>query len=125
MKKPKRQSLGLKTMFDYYIELLISLSFSLLFMNMFYLIFSQIKWNKHGHELCVTIAGFLHYFLLSSFCWMLSFALLQYLTFNKVFVVIKNYYIYAALFSLITPLVPIVVIMAMDWKLYENQTFYQ
>lgn len=114
-------TIGYKSMFDFYIQVLISLSFCLLFMNMFYIVFSTIEWTKHGHATCITIAVLLHYFLLSSFAWMLSFAVLQYLTFNKVFVMVRNYYLWAACFSLLSPLIPIGVILGIDWRLYESR----
>lgn len=122
-KMKKSKSLGFKSMFDYYTQVLISLSFSLLFMNMFYIVFSTVTWSANGHEFCVTISVCLHYFLLSSFCWMLSFAILQYLTFNKVFIVIKNYFLYASVFSLGAPLIPIITILSINWKLYEDKTY--
>ena len=112
-------------MFDYYVQILISLSFTLLFMNTFYIVFSTVSSKKEGLPYCITISVILHYLLLSSFCWMLSFALLQYLTFNKVFVVIKNYYLYTVVFSLGAPLIPIITILSIDWRLYQGPTFDQ
>ena len=86
-------------MFDYYIQILMSLSFMLLALNVVYIAFSQVTVVTSGVRVCVVIGALLHYTLLSSFGWMLCFAILQYLTFNKVLFVIKNYYIYSAIFS--------------------------
>lgn len=86
-------------MFDYYIQILVSLSASLLAMNILYIIFSFLKWNT-DLELCMIVGVLLHYFLLSSFAWMLCFSVLQYLTFNRVLFVINNYYFKSAIFSL-------------------------
>ena len=98
-KLSKSNSVTFKSMFDYYIELLVSLSSSLLAMNVLYLIFSVLTWNSNL-ELCMIIGVLLHYFLLGSFAWMLCFSILQYLTFNKVLFVINKFYLKAAIFSL-------------------------
>ena len=95
----KKNAISFKSMFDYYIEILISLSFSLLAMNDLYLLFSFLTWNTNL-AMCMAIGILLHYFLLSSFAWMLCFSILQYLTFNKVLFVIKRFYLKSAIFSL-------------------------
>ncbi len=122
LKRNRQLTVGYKLMFDFYIQVLISLSFCLLLMNVFYIMFSTMQWSSHGHATCVSIAVILHYFLLSSFAWMLSFAVLQYLTFNKVFIMIRNYYSWAAFLSFCCPLVPIGIILGIDWRLYENKS---
>ncbi len=94
----KANTISFKSMFDYYIEILISLSFSLLAMNVLYLLFSFLTWNTNL-AMCMVVGILLHYFLLSSFAWMLCFSILQYLTFNKVLFVIKRFYLKSALFS--------------------------
>lgn len=128
-------------MFDYYVEILVSLSASLLAMNVLYLVFSVLTWQS-DLIVCMITGVFLHYFLLSSFSWMLCFSILQYLTFNKVLFVINKYYLKSAIFSLSNlyksfkiskilikfnfffilafPLIPIVIILSIDWKLYQN-----
>jgi hypothetical protein len=85
-------------MFDYYIELLMSLSLSLLLMNLAYIIFSVQQWNVNLTS-CMVFGVVLHYLLLNAFCWMLCFSILQYLTFNKVLFVIERFYLMSALFS--------------------------
>ena len=69
--------------------------------------------------------------------WMLSLGILQYLNFKDVFTTIPNYFkisVYTALGKLFEkkililinfqlsglPLIPIVIILAVDWKLYLN-----
>ena len=127
-------------MFDYYIQILMSLSFMLLALNVAYIAFSKVTVTTHGTQLCVAIGALMHYILLSSFGWMLCFAVLQYLTFNKVLFVVNNYYIYSAIFSfgikylkkiyqnilvisLIKigfPLIPVTTIVSINWQLYQN-----
>ncbi|CAF0740855.1 unnamed protein product, partial [Brachionus calyciflorus] len=111
-----------KQMFEYYIEILICLTISLLLMNIFYVAFSLLKWNEHLIA-CVSIGVALHYTLLCSFSWMLSFSILQYFTFNKVLVTIQNYFSKAVLFSLGFPLIPIIIILSMNWSIYKNSNF--
>jgi hypothetical protein len=71
-------------MFDYYVEVLITLAANLLIMNVAYLAFSVLKWVENMAA-CVFFGVMLHYFLLGSFLWMLCLAFLQYLIFNKGF----------------------------------------
>lgn len=88
-----------KFMFDYYIELLVSLSASLLLMNIFYIVFTFLDWHSYLTS-CMTIGVILHYTLLNSFCWMLCFSLLQYLTYNRVLTLIDRFYLKSAIFSM-------------------------
>jgi G protein-coupled receptor 64 len=104
-------------MFDYYVELIITLSASLLIMNISYILFSFITWDKHM-TLCLLVGSLLHYSLLSSFFWMLSLSFLQYLIFNKVLVIVNRYYAMSAGLALGLPLIIVGVIMAVDWKFY-------
>ena len=111
-----------KFMFDYYIEILISLSLSLLFMNIFYIVFSILTWNDSLVS-CMTFGVLLHYCLLNSFCWMLCFSILQYLTFNKVLFVINRYYLLSAIFSFTFPLIPILIVLSINWRYYKQTNF--
>ena len=86
-------------MFDYYVKLLISLCVNLLAMNIIYILFSRFKWNENLVG-CMFCGVLLHFCLLSSFGWMLCFAVLHYLSFNKVLIVINNYFLKSTLFSL-------------------------
>lgn len=104
-------------MFDYYVEIIITLSASLMVMNIFYILFSFITWDKYMNW-CLFIGALLHYSLLSSFLWMLSLAFLQYLIFNKVLVIVNRYYAMSAGLALGLPLIIVGVIMAVDWKFY-------
>ena len=91
-----------KFMFDYYIELLIALSGSLLLMNAAYIAFSLIGgWQSGGSALigCMICGVALHYLLLCSFAWMSALALLQHLIFNKVLVVVERYFLKACIVS--------------------------
>ena len=90
---------SLKFMFDYYTEILLSLSISLLSMNIAYIVFSLVTWNTQP-IVCTLFGVLLHYFLLSSFCWMLCLGILQYLMFNRVLLVINKYYLKVSLFSI-------------------------
>ncbi|RNA36634.1 G-coupled receptor -like protein [Brachionus plicatilis] len=108
-----------KLMFDYYIEILICLSISLFLLNLFYVIFSFLKWDENSNS-CMTIGVLLHYFLLGSFSWMLSLSILQYFTFNRIFVTIQNYFIKALIFSLGAPVIPIGIILSINWELYKH-----
>jgi hypothetical protein len=96
-KSNEYQSTGF--MFDYYVKLLISLCVNLLAMNIVYVVFSRVKWNENLVG-CMFCGVLLHFSLLSSFGWMLCFAILQYLSFNKVLIVINNYFLKSTIFSL-------------------------
>lgn len=61
------------------------LSINILFVNILFALIDLYTRGQFKDLLCVVIASFLHYFILSTFSWMLVLALIQYLLFVKVF----------------------------------------
>nr|QVK45650.1 G protein-coupled receptor [Proales similis] len=105
-------------MFDYYILELISLCFSLLLMNISYIILGAGRWSEQS--ISCSLAGIgLHFCTLLSFGWMLSFGLLQYLTFNRILTFIKYFYLKSLCFTLVFALIPTITNISINWKLYK------
>ncbi|XP_077346553.1 adhesion G-protein coupled receptor G4 [Lithobates pipiens] len=69
---------------DYPSKILMNLSFSMLMLNLIFLVDDWLT-TFRIHGLCVTVAAFLHYFLLTSFTWMGLEAVHMYFAFVKVF----------------------------------------
>jgi len=92
------------------------LCLALLCVNCLYLPFSQTKpTNKlfGSIHLCNLFGFLLHYFLLSSFCWMLIIATVQYMYFVRIFdTYISKYFLKTSLIGWILPLLfPLLVIL--------------
>ena len=64
---------------------LLLLSINFLFVNILFALIDLYTRDQFKDLLCVVLASFLHYFVLSTFSWMLVLALIQYLSFVKVF----------------------------------------
>ncbi|XP_067131905.1 uncharacterized protein [Centruroides vittatus] len=74
---------------------------------------------------CIFVAALLHYSLMASFCWMLVEALQQYLKLVKVLnTYIPKFMLKASIFAWGTPLVVVVVIMSVDYRLYHGGKNY-
>ncbi|ESO89871.1 hypothetical protein LOTGIDRAFT_218330 [Lottia gigantea] len=77
------------------------------------------------YGVCLTVAILLHYFILVSFMWMLVEAILQYLTFVKVLgTYISRYTLKTALPAWGIPLVPVCIVLGIDYNLYKGWDTY-
>ncbi|ESO88055.1 hypothetical protein LOTGIDRAFT_126903 [Lottia gigantea] len=74
---------------------------------------------------CIAVAVLLHYFILASFMWMLMEGILQYLLFVRVLgTYFENYMWKTAISAWVLPLVPIIVMLAIDIDLYNGGNTY-
>jgi hypothetical protein len=78
-------------MFEDYFQTFVTFCVTLLFLNIIYIVFSTLTLSNNLIA-CILFGVLLHYILLSSFMWMLSLGVLQYLLYNKVFVSINNFF---------------------------------
>ncbi|XP_073455322.1 adhesion G-protein coupled receptor G2-like [Aquarana catesbeiana] len=103
---------------DYPSKILMNLSFSMLMLNLIFLVDDWLT-TFRIHGLCVTVAAFLHYFLLTSFTWMGLEAVHMYFAFVKVF----NSYIHKYILKLCIagwgiPAVIVVVVLSINVDFY-------
>lgn len=78
-----------------------------------------------SHGGCVAVAALLHYFILVSFMWMLMEGILQYLMFVRVFgTEYDNYMLKTGLPAWGIPLIPVIVVLAVDTNLYRGGNQY-
>ncbi|KAM3912028.1 adhesion G-protein coupled receptor G4-like [Leptodactylus fuscus] len=103
---------------DYPSKILMNLSFSLLMLNLLFLVNNWLS-SFRNQGLCVSAAVLLHYFLLSSFTWMGLEAVHMYFAFVKVF----NSYIHKYILKLCIagwgiPLVVVVIVLCIDVDFY-------
>lgn len=61
------------------------LSVNLLMLNIFFALIDLYRRDHLKDSVCIVVASFCHYFLLSTFSWILVLTLIQYLLFVKVF----------------------------------------
>ncbi|CAG2244165.1 unnamed protein product [Mytilus edulis] len=81
--------------------------------------------QTHSFYGCIVVAVLLHYFILSSFMWMLMEAFLQYLTFVKVLgTYVTRYRLKTVLVAWGLPLVPVVAVLSIDYTLYSGGSRY-
>ncbi|XP_063447801.1 uncharacterized protein LOC134727351 [Mytilus trossulus] len=81
--------------------------------------------QTHSFYGCIVVAVLLHYFILSSFMWMLMEAFLQYLTFVKVLgTYVTRYRLKTVLVAWGLPLVPVVSVLSIDYTLYSGGSRY-
>ncbi len=78
-------------MFYHYYKLFIALCFNLVVFNCFYIVFAFISASNTNSSTCIAIGVLLHFFLLSSFCLMISMSVLRCLMIIYVFVNIKHF----------------------------------
>ncbi|KAK7112540.1 adhesion G-protein coupled receptor G4-like [Littorina saxatilis] len=78
-----------------------------------------------SHAGCIAVAAMLHYFILASFMWMLMEGILQYLLFVKVLGnSFENYMLKTAIPAWGLPLIPVIVVLAIDVDLYRGGDQY-
>ncbi|XP_069101076.1 uncharacterized protein [Argopecten irradians] len=81
--------------------------------------------QTHNFIGCIIVAVLLHYFILSSFMWMLMEAFLQYLTFVKVLgTYVTRYTLKTVVIAWGLPLIPIIVVLSLDPNLYRGGDRY-
>uniref|UniRef100_A0A673NFJ8 Adhesion G protein-coupled receptor G2a n=1 Tax=Sinocyclocheilus rhinocerous TaxID=307959 RepID=A0A673NFJ8_9TELE len=100
-------------------KILIHLCFSLLLLNLVFLLDSWLALYRDAEGLCIFTAFFLHYFLLVSFTWMGLEALHMYLAIVKVFNNFMSRYMLK--FSLVgwgVPLVVVIIVIAVNKENY-------
>uniref|UniRef100_A0A671QRS7 Adhesion G protein-coupled receptor G2a n=1 Tax=Sinocyclocheilus anshuiensis TaxID=1608454 RepID=A0A671QRS7_9TELE len=100
-------------------KILIHLCFSLLLLNLVFLLDSWMALYRDAEGLCISTAFFLHYFLLVSFTWMGLEALHMYLAIVKVFNNFMSRYMLK--FSLVgwgVPLVVVIIVIAVNKENY-------
>ncbi|KAK3577303.1 hypothetical protein CHS0354_008396 [Potamilus streckersoni] len=74
---------------------------------------------------CITVSVLLHYFILASFMWMLIEGILQYLRFVKVLgTYIPKFMIKTSIPAWGAPLIPVIVLLAVDYNLYYGGRGY-
>ncbi|XP_052224892.1 adhesion G-protein coupled receptor G6-like [Dreissena polymorpha] len=74
---------------------------------------------------CITVSVLLHYFILVSFMWMLVEGVLQYLRFIKILgTYIPNFMMKAMIPAWGIPLIPVTVILAVDYDMYYGAKGY-
>ncbi|XP_040298022.1 adhesion G-protein coupled receptor G4-like [Bufo bufo] len=105
---------------DYPSKILMNLSFSLLMLNLLFLINNWLS-SFRSQGLCVSTGALLHYFLLTSFTWMGLEAVHMYFAFVKVF----NSYIHKYILKLCIagwgiPLVVVVAVLSVNVNFYGN-----
>ncbi|XP_069799221.1 adhesion G-protein coupled receptor G4 isoform X2 [Dendropsophus ebraccatus] len=110
---------------DYPSKILMNLSFSLLMLNLLFLVNNWLS-SLRSQGLCISIAALLHYFLLTSFTWMALEAVHMYFAFVKVF----NSYIHKYILKLCIagwgiPLVVVVAVLCVNVNFYGSESDYK
>ncbi|XP_056396116.1 adhesion G-protein coupled receptor G4 isoform X2 [Hyla sarda] len=103
---------------DYPSKILMNLSFSLLMLNLLFLVNNWLSLFRN-QGLCISVAALLHYFLLTSFTWMGLEAVHMYFAFVKVF----NAYVHKYILKLCIagwgiPLVVVVAVLCVNVNFY-------
>ncbi|XP_052227835.1 uncharacterized protein LOC127842390 isoform X2 [Dreissena polymorpha] len=97
-------------------RVLVNLSVSMLCSDILFLVGID-RTSSYGG--CITVAVLLHYFILVSFMWMLVEGVLQYLRFVKILgTYIPNFMMKAMIPAWGIPLIPVTVILAVDYDMY-------
>ncbi|KAM4020047.1 adhesion G-protein coupled receptor G4 isoform 2-T2 [Anomaloglossus baeobatrachus] len=107
---------------DYPSKILMNLSFSLLMLNLLFLVNEWLS-SFRIHGLCILVGVLLHYFLLTSFTWMGLEAVHMYFAFVKVFnSYIHNYILKLCIAGWGIPLVLVVALLCANVNFYGNIT---
>ncbi|MBN3306504.1 AGRG6 protein, partial [Amia calva] len=108
---------------DYPSKILMNLSTSLLFLNMVFLLDGWLaSFNVEG--LCVAVAVFLHFFLLTSFTWMGLESIHMYIALVKVFnTYIRRYILKFCIVGWGLPAVIVAIVVAIDRKAYGKEYY--
>ncbi|XP_063794623.1 adhesion G-protein coupled receptor G4 [Pseudophryne corroboree] len=109
---------------DYPSKILINLSFSLLMLNLTFLVNNWLS-SFQNQGLCISIAATLHYFLLTSFTWMGLEAVHMYFAFVKVF----NSYVHKYILKLCIagwgiPTIVVVIVLSINTNYYGSGSSY-
>ncbi|KAJ8301740.1 hypothetical protein KUTeg_020727 [Tegillarca granosa] len=81
--------------------------------------------QTHSQYGCLIVAALLHYFILSSFMWMLMEAFLQYLTFVKVLgTYVTRYTLKTVIIAWGLPIIPVICVLSIDYDLYNGGSDY-
>ncbi|XP_027134601.1 adhesion G-protein coupled receptor G6 isoform X4 [Larimichthys crocea] len=108
---------------DYPSKILMNLSTSLLFLNMVFLLDGWLA-SLDSEGLCLSIAIFLHYFLLTSFTWMGLESIHMYIALVKVFnTYIRRYILKFCLIGWGLPALLVAIIVSVDQKSYGRQDY--
>ncbi|KAF4092205.1 hypothetical protein AMELA_G00018250 [Ameiurus melas] len=110
---------------DYPSKILMNLSTSLLFLNMTFLLDSWLaSYDMHG--LCMAVAAFLHFFLLTSFTWMGLESIHMYIALVKVFnTYIRRYILKFCIVGWGLPAVIVALVVAVDKNSYGKEFYGQ
>ncbi|XP_053737857.1 adhesion G-protein coupled receptor G6 isoform X2 [Synchiropus splendidus] len=108
---------------DYPAKILMNLSTSLLFLNLVFLLDGWLS-AMHSHGLCVSVALFLHYFLLTSFTWMGLESVHMYIALVKVFnTYVRRYMLKFCLLGWGVPALLVATVLAVNQDSYGLQEF--
>ncbi|XP_041374649.1 uncharacterized protein LOC121387560 [Gigantopelta aegis] len=82
--------------------------------------------NQTQHDAgCIAVAVMLHYFITASFMWMLVEAILHYLLFVKVLgSYVSRYVLKTVIPAWGIPLLPVIIVLAIDYKMYRGGSTY-
>ncbi|XP_062611810.1 adhesion G-protein coupled receptor G4-like, partial [Saccostrea cucullata] len=112
--KTLRKGRGQQTLFNLALALLCSMIIFLVGMD-----------RTESYYGCITVAALMHYFLLVSFMWMLVEGFLQYLRFVRVLgTYIPRFILKAAIPAWGLPLLPVIIVLAIDYDLYKGGNHY-
>ncbi|XP_061169878.1 adhesion G-protein coupled receptor G4-like [Saccostrea echinata] len=112
--KPLRKGRGQQTLFNLALALLCAMIIFLAGMD-----------RTESYYGCITVAALMHYFLLVSFMWMLVEGFLQYLRFVRVLgTYIPRFILKAAIPAWGLPLLPVIIVLAVDYDLYKGGNYY-
>ncbi|XP_048773926.2 uncharacterized protein LOC125679062 isoform X2 [Ostrea edulis] len=111
--KPLRQGRGQQTLLNLALALLCSM-----------IIFLAGMERTESYYGCIAVAALMHYFLLVSFMWMLVEGFLQYLRFVRVLgTYIPRFMLKASIPAWGLPLLPVIIVLAVDYDLYKGGTY--
>ncbi|XP_048773083.2 adhesion G-protein coupled receptor G2-like isoform X2 [Ostrea edulis] len=112
--KPLRQGRGQQTLLNLALALLCSM-----------IIFLAGMERTESYYGCIAVAALMHYFLLVSFMWMLVEGFLQYLRFVRVLgTYIPRFMLKASIPAWGLPLLPVIIVLAVDYDLYKGGNYY-
>ncbi|XP_060069892.1 uncharacterized protein LOC132549924 [Ylistrum balloti] len=112
--KPLRKTRGQKVLFQLAISMLCS-----------WVVFLAGVEQTSDYNGCIAVAILLHYFILVTFMWLLVEGLLQYLRFVKVLgTYIPRFMLKASIFAWGVPTIPVIVVCAIDYRLYDGGVYY-
>eukprot|EP00062_Callorhinchus_milii_P001014 gi/632935679/ref/XP_007890887.1/ PREDICTED: probable G-protein coupled receptor 112 [Callorhinchus milii] len=108
---------------DYPSKILLNLCTALLMLNMVFLVDSWIA-SYDSSSLCISVAVFLHYFLLTSFTWMGIEAVHMYFALVKVFnIYVRHYILKYCIIGWGVPAIAVVVVLSIDKDFYGKEYY--